>query len=78
MSYWVKVVSWIFFNVGKKKDFSCTDRKFAANLGITFFTPEEIFLNQPPCKEFSWGPFNPSELKQANQKEAVLSTTSCP
>jgi bifunctional polynucleotide phosphatase/kinase len=27
----------------KKKDFSCSDRLFAMNIGIKFFTPEEHF-----------------------------------
>ena len=49
-------------NAGKKKDFSCTDRKFAYNVNIQFFTPEENFLGYRPCKQFSWGDFNPTAL----------------
>lgn len=32
----------------KKKDFSCSDRLFARNLGLKFLTPEEHFLCQKP------------------------------
>ncbi|KAI5122008.1 hypothetical protein M0805_001840 [Coniferiporia weirii] len=32
---------------GRKGDFSGTDRKFAENLELEFYTPEEYFLNQP-------------------------------
>ena len=46
---------------GKKKDFSCSDRKFAANLQVAFFTPEEFFLKQKAAK-FSWGDFDPREV----------------
>ena len=28
---------------GRKKDFSDSDLKFAENIGITFYTPEEYF-----------------------------------
>ncbi|KAJ7582486.1 polynucleotide kinase 3 phosphatase-domain-containing protein [Mycena floridula] len=33
---------------GRKKDFAGTDRMWAANVGITFHTPEEYFLSVPP------------------------------
>ena len=49
------------WSAGKKKDFSCSDRRFAANLGITFHTPEEFFLALSPAP-FSWGNFDPREL----------------
>ncbi|KAI8091750.1 polynucleotide kinase 3 phosphatase-domain-containing protein [Thamnidium elegans] len=43
-----------------KKDHSCCDRKFADNIQIDFFTPEEYFLNEPKA-EFSWGGFHPKQ-----------------
>ncbi|RDW60769.1 DNA kinase Pnk1 [Coleophoma cylindrospora] len=33
---------------GKAKDFSCSDRNFAENVGIKFYTPEEYFLHEEP------------------------------
>ena len=43
----------------RKKDFSCADRKFALNLGVSFFTPEEFYLKDKP-QPFSLGnAFNP-------------------
>ena len=47
---------------GAKKDFSASDRKFAANVALKFMTPEEFFLGQPACKKFSWGEFDPRTL----------------
>ena len=45
----------------KKKDFSCSDRKFAANVGLTFHTPEVYFLGESDAP-FDWDGFNPMEL----------------
>jgi len=33
---------------GRNKDFNITDRYFASNIGIQFYTPEEIFLGMKP------------------------------
>jgi len=46
------------FIAGRKKDFSCSDRLFAENVGIKFYTPEEFFLGHKPTKKFS-KPFCP-------------------
>ncbi|KAK4222388.1 putative bifunctional polynucleotide phosphatase/kinase [Podospora fimiseda] len=37
--------------LGGTKDFSCSDRNMAANIGINFLTPEEYFLEEKP-REF--------------------------
>ena len=39
----------------RKKDFSCSDRKFAWNVGIKFQTPEEYFLGAEPTDQWEWG-----------------------
>lgn len=44
-----------------KKDHSCGDRKFADNIGIRFYTPEEFFLKES-VSEFSWGDFDPKKV----------------
>ena len=48
------------FIPGKKKDFSCSDRLFAENIGVTFYTPEEFFLGKKPTSKFN-KPFRPSK-----------------
>lgn len=47
---------------GRKKDFSCSDRKFAYNSGMTFYTPEEFFEGKPPAP-FDWDGLGPDDLK---------------
>eukprot|EP01107_Rhizomastix_libera_P012407 TRINITY_DN3096_c0_g5_i1.p1 TRINITY_DN3096_c0_g5~~TRINITY_DN3096_c0_g5_i1.p1 ORF type:complete len:602 (-),score=205.24 TRINITY_DN3096_c0_g5_i1:130-1911(-) len=44
-----------------KKDFSCSDRKFAYNVGVAFQTPEEFFLGDKPAP-FDWGCPDPKTL----------------
>ena len=49
----------------KKKDFSCSDRLFAMNLDLKFYTPEEYFLGHKPTKLFDlpgYDPWNCSKL----------------
>lgn len=45
----------------RKKDFSCSDRKFALNSGVQFYTPEEYFLDEPTA-DFVLGGFDPSSI----------------
>jgi len=55
---------------GAKKDFSCSDRTFAYNIGIDFKTPEEFFLDEAPTKKFNWGSMDPAAyLKDIEQKD---------
>jgi bifunctional polynucleotide phosphatase/kinase len=54
---------------GRKKDFSCGDRKFAYNCGLKFYTPEEFYLGHRPT-DFTWDGFGPAELLAV--KRAVI------
>ncbi|KAL4236921.1 hypothetical protein ACF0H5_005307 [Mactra antiquata] len=46
---------------GKPKDFSCSDRKFAFNLGVEFYTPEEFFFDEKPAP-FTWQSIDPASI----------------
>ena len=45
-----------------KKDFSCSDRLFAKNVGVKFYVPEELFLNQKSTEEIKYPDFDPKTL----------------
>lgn len=63
--------------VGKPKDFSASDRMFAANVGIRFATPEAFFQGEAECSKFQWGSLNPVEfmrsLKEQEQPDRLHS-----
>jgi len=44
---------------GKKKDFSCSDRLLAINLGLRFSTPEEEFLGYTATSKYSLPGYTP-------------------
>jgi bifunctional polynucleotide phosphatase/kinase len=53
---------------GPAKDFSCSDRNLADNIGIPYQTPEEFFLGEAP-RDFSRD-FDLSHFPFATQEEA--------
>ncbi|KUI61961.1 Bifunctional polynucleotide phosphatase/kinase [Cytospora mali] len=64
---------------GKKaiaKDFSCSDRNFAHNVGITYLTPEEFFLSEEPrefVRDFDVSTWSfPSETADDGDASTVL------
>ena len=54
---------------GAPRDFSCGDRKFALNVGIQFYTPEEFFLGEELYADFEWRSINPKEFYEKVKDE---------
>jgi len=59
------------WKTGAKKDFSCGDRTFASNVGVTFKTPEEYFFNEDPAP-FEWESQEPIKFLESMQKDLEL------
>jgi len=61
---------------GREKDFSDSDRNFAYNLGIKFYTPEQYFLNQ--YEDIDYIKYNNKELIDIinfiNKTNIIIST----
>lgn len=56
---------------GIKRDFSCSDRKFAVNLGVRFYTPDTYFLGLKPYPKFEWRSVNPITFCNAQKKKSL-------
>lgn len=56
------------WKAGAKKDFSCTDRAFAHNIGLKFLTPDEYFKGEKEVP-FKWGGIDPVEVLAEYKKK---------
>lgn len=54
----------------RPKDFSCSDRKFARNIGITFKTPEQFFLSEEESSPWEWTGFEPDSHISTNEVQS--------
>ena len=62
---------------GRDKDFSCSDRKFAYNVGLRFMTPECFFLGKSDAGvPFDWEGVGPDEIAAiTNSSNAATKAT---
>lgn len=56
---------------GKAADWSSADRKFALNIGVSFKTPEEFFLNSETVAKFDIGR-NPADIEFATAEDEYI------
>ncbi|KAI0406402.1 DNA kinase/phosphatase Pnk1 [Xylaria palmicola] len=60
------------------KDFSCSDRNFAHNVGIKYVTPEEFFLDEPPrefAREFDLAAYPYADHKGEEEGDVLFEKT---
>lgn len=55
---------------GKGKDFSCTDRMFAANVGVSFYTPENFFQGIAEAG-FDWRSLDVKEFLESTNGKSL-------
>ncbi|XP_018325065.1 uncharacterized protein F21D5.5 [Agrilus planipennis] len=60
----------------KKKDHSLVDRLFAENIGLKFYTPEELFLGNKPG-EYNKPSFDPQLVFSTPKKSPPLISSNC-
>ena len=70
-------------NKKTKKDFSCSDRKFAENCGLKFYTEREFFLEEKETDNWDWNSFDPStyfykKVKTIHVEGDVIIMVGCP
>lgn len=68
-SFYVGDAAGRFAKKGRKKDFSCSDRMFANNIGIKFFTPEEFIQNSLTNEPHSW--YDPRSLMEMSTQGSL-------
>lgn len=58
----------------RKKDFSCSDRLFALNIGVPFYTPEQHFQNSKQVINWTRPAFDPTKFNLDNKMPLTIPT----